>query len=236
MAGGVALLGGNAVFAQSTLPAIGPTGPPPPATNAVDVAIAPPPPEHRAIVSYQQGQLSVIADNSSLNQILGDISRQTGMKIIGGVADQPVYGTYGPGAPAQILVALLEGTHSNMLLRETADSTPTELVLTPLDGSPTPPNPTAPRADDYDTTQSPQPASAPQTYDMQRPPAPTGTFRSAAPNSIITPPISPVQPDAAPAEGSGDPRPPNGVATPQQIYQQLQQLQRAQPQPPSGSH
>jgi hypothetical protein len=104
-------MGSSAAFAQSTLPAIGPTGPPPPATNAVDVAIAPPPPEHRAIVSYQQGQLSVIADNSSLNQILGDISRQTGMKIIGGVADQPVYGTYGPGAPAQILVALLEGTH-----------------------------------------------------------------------------------------------------------------------------
>ncbi len=232
-------MGGGVAYAQSTLPALSPTGPPPPAASTSDIPV-PPPPEHRAIVSYQQGQLSLIADGSSLNQILRDISRQTGMKITGGVVDQPVYGTYGPGPPAQILVALLDGTNSNMLLRETANNTPTELILTPQQGSPTPPNPNAQR-DDFDTMRPVEPASAPPPAplpnNMQSPPAPAAAFGSAAPppGGVVGPLIPPAQPAAAPGQGPGDPRSPNGVATPQQIYEQLQKLQQGQPQPPSGS-
>ena len=78
---------------------------------------------HRAQIVYAQGQLQVVADNSSLNQILRDIAQQTGMKITGGVVDQRVFGKYGPGAPAEILATLLNGTGCNMLLRE-AQPTP----------------------------------------------------------------------------------------------------------------
>jgi hypothetical protein len=97
-----------------------------------------------AEVTYANGLLTVAADNSSLNQILREIARQTGMKITGSVSDERVFGRYGPSAPAGVLASLLDGTGSNMLLRETASNVPAELVLTPREGGPTPPQPTAP--------------------------------------------------------------------------------------------
>ena len=57
---------------------------------------------HRARVTYTNGLLQVRADDSSLNQILRDISAETGMKIIGGVADQRVFGSYGPASAGAV--------------------------------------------------------------------------------------------------------------------------------------
>jgi hypothetical protein len=134
----------------STLPATAPTTLPA-ANNALSagmaaapntVASAPTTPPHHADVTYAAGLLNVRADNSSLNQILRTISRLTGMKITGGVADERVYGNYGPATPPTILATLLDGTGSNMLMRESsATGTPTELVLTPRGGGATPPSP-----------------------------------------------------------------------------------------------
>ena len=103
---------------------------------------------HRAVVTYAAGMLDVRANNSSLNQILREISRLTGMKITGGVADERVFGNYGPAEPSTILATLLDGTGSNMLIRETAGNAPAELVLTPRGGGATPPSPNAPGFDD----------------------------------------------------------------------------------------
>ena len=50
---------------------------------------------YRARVEFSGNQLSITAENSSLNEILSEISRLTGMKITGGVADERVYGSYG---------------------------------------------------------------------------------------------------------------------------------------------
>jgi hypothetical protein len=97
-----------------------------------------------ADVTYASGLLTISADNSSLNQILREIARQTGMKITGSVSDERVFGRYGPSTPARALASLLDGTGSNMLLRETASNAPAELILTPRQGGPTPPQPTAP--------------------------------------------------------------------------------------------
>src|SRR5215469_3603549 len=58
---------------------------------------------HRARVIYENGLLQVRADNSSLNQILREISQETGMKIIGGVADQRIFGNYGPAPAVTVL-------------------------------------------------------------------------------------------------------------------------------------
>lgn len=97
-----------------------------------------------ADVTYANGLLTIAADNSSLNQILREIARQTGMKITGSVGDERVFGRYGPSTPARVLASLLDGTGSNMLLRETASNAPAELILTPREGGPTPPQPTPP--------------------------------------------------------------------------------------------
>jgi hypothetical protein len=67
-------------------------------------------------VDYVAGKLVVTATNASLNQILCQVSRSIGLKIAGSVADQPVYGQYGPSTPSIVLSALLDGTGINMLL------------------------------------------------------------------------------------------------------------------------
>ena len=97
------------------------------------------------------------------------------MKITGGVADQRVFGKVGPGAPAEILAGLLDGTGSNMLLRENAAHTPVELVLTPRGGGATPPGPFASGADDDAPAidESPAHPAAPPSQQSQGPPQPS---------------------------------------------------------------
>jgi hypothetical protein len=193
-------------------------------------------PEHQAQVGYQLGQLTVIAENSSLNQILRDVAQKTGMKITGGVIDQRVYGTYGPASPSVVLGTLLQGSGANMILRMTAANEPTELVLTPMQGRPTPPS--------LNTSFSAQPQPSAQRY----PPEPRPGFTPAqtfAPSAVrpqyVAPPPEAVVPSASPvtpqpgAPVSGDPQSPNGVPTPQQIYERLQQLQQQRAQPANGS-
>lgn len=221
-------------FAQSTLPAISPTALPA-ASPANPPAVTPnvaPRTGHPAEVSFAEGKLEVTADNSSLNQILREIGRLTGMTITGGVADERVFGKYGPAAPAEILGNLLVGSGSNMLLRETAPGTPEELVLTPRQGGPTPPNPNAADFEDEAPPQQPvrplpdvqTPVAPPYASPFQRPGiSPTGDpAQSSTPAGMGAAP-------SPPSTGSGNPTSPNGVQTPQQIYEQLQQLQRAQP-------
>ena len=95
----------------------------------------------RATISFNDGLLDVRADDSSLNQILRAVSRLTGLKITGGVADQRVFGNYGPASTASVLATLLDGTGTNILLLEGDPSTSPELVLTPRGGGATPPSP-----------------------------------------------------------------------------------------------
>src|ERR1700678_2339286 len=130
----------------SALPAT-PEPPPPPLTPSQR------PPNH-AQVTYAAGMLSVSADNSSLNQILRQIGSSTGMKITGGVTDERVFGQYGPDAPAQVLASLLDGTGSNMVIEQRETDGPAELILTPRQGGPTPPNP---HAAVFDDTPEPRP-------------------------------------------------------------------------------
>jgi hypothetical protein len=209
-------------FAQSTIPPTNPTTIPPatPAAAAPTPAAqpTPQPAAHRAEVVYTDGQLQITADNSSLNQILRDAGRLTGMKITGGVADQRVFGKYGPGSPGSILASLLDGTGSNMLLQQTSSNVLEELILTPQQGGVTPPNPNAPGFDD-DALPPPQ---VRPIYSGQTPPFP-------APNSglrILQPGSNSPAGTESPAT---PPDPPStGPQTPQQIYEQLQRLQQAQ--------
>lgn len=97
--------------------------------------------QHRAQIVYANGQLEVTADNASLNQILRDVAVRTGMHVSGSVTEQPVYGKYGPAAPATVLANLLDGTGDNMLIKPATEDGPAELVLTPRAGGPSPPEP-----------------------------------------------------------------------------------------------
>jgi len=199
---------------------------------------------HQAQVSYQLGQLTVLAENSSLDQILHGVASQTGMKITGSVADEHVYGTYGPAAPAKVLAQLLEGSGNNMILRESAANDPLELVLTPTQGMPSMSSTPAYNPQQYVSqpvyqppqTFSPQPA--PPQYPAQPQQVyggpggvsqPVGTSQPAE----ISRPVPSADPQSQPQ--SSVPQSPNGVATPQQIFEQLQRLQQQKAQAPAPS-
>jgi len=216
-----------------TLPATSPTMAAPvpqPTTPTVPVQPQPPAPEQarRAQVELKDGMLTVKADNSSLNQILREISRVTGMKISGGVMDERVFGTYGPADPSAVLSALLGGTGSNMMIVLDAKQAPLELVLTPRGGGPTPPNPAASR----ERGEEDVPQQMGQRFgrpvgtggfppDNQAPPPPTPT--QLAPQMVPPPPATSPSNDTTTQES------PNGVKTPQQIYEQLMKLQQQLP-------
>jgi len=232
----------------STLPSTQPTAPP-----AAPAATATPqqaptdlhqPPITRARVSFANGQLEVRADNSSLLQILHDISRITSMAISGGVADQRIFGDYGPGSPATVLATLLDGTGANMLLRQDpVTGAPVELILTQRAGAQPPSSPNGSGFDDSpfsDTVPSPRPVGPPPANALSEPqpaaPDPNAPHpTNYVPGSPFNPPNPP--PPAAPlttvtdvpAAAPASPSKPaaNSTSTPESIYQQLLQLQQS---------
>ena len=188
-------------------------------------------PAHRAKVLYADGRLTIDAENSSLNQILHEISMQSGIRISGGVADERVFGLYGPDTPERILVTLLDGTGSNMLFLASRGSFPGELVLTPRTGGPTPPNPNAAAMHEPDEETIDRPPDASRGPDLGAQPAVPRPQAPAAiqPGAAAVPADAAATP-AAPAADSTTEQSPNGVKTPQQIYDQLIQLQKQQQQ------
>jgi hypothetical protein len=262
----------------SRLPATQPTAlpenpPPPPATPppaantlpapmaATPLSDAPPSSRpRRATVSYLNGQLNVRADDSSLNQILRAISRQTGLKITGGVADQRVFGDYGPATTSSVLATLLDGTGTNILLLEGDASTPPELILTARGGGPTPPSPSATIYDD--APEPPPPPVQQQTVQQPQPPQPQSGPRSmpqplnningsplnTSPTASTLPTTNSVPTDTLPTPSTTPstsgivdaPNPPASggttsstpvALTPDQVYQQLIKMQHPQTPP-----
>jgi hypothetical protein len=202
------------VQAPSNLPATPTTTPEPPPIPLTPLQRPP----QRAQVTYADGTLSVSANNASLNQILRQIGTETGMKITGGVTDERVFGQYGPDNPAQVLAALLDGTGSNMILVHHDGATLSELILTPRQGGPTPPNPNGAAFNNR-----PEPEE-PSSQAVQPPP-------NAQPQTNpVIPPANAVAPNGAAPPNSSQPDNPNGVKTPQQIYEQLQRMRQQQQQ------
>jgi hypothetical protein len=192
---------------------------------------------HRATVTFADGQLTVAANDSSLHQILRNIAVSTGMTINGGVAEQRVFGTYGPDDPSTVLATLLDGTGVNMLLKD--GPTPQDDQI----GLDTPPPAAAP-----------QPVAQPQPSRAATPPAPStsvpasipqpannvlGNPNNTTPTASQIPTTNSVPLDAIPTpsttvqtqQGIVDTPnpPPAGSTSPtaDSIYQQLLQLQKA---------
>jgi hypothetical protein len=164
-------------------------------------------PPQPAKVTLQAGDLAVQADNSSLTQILHDLSSSTGMSVDGLSQDQRVFGSYGPASPRDVLSALLQDSGYNvMMVGATADGAPRQLLLTPRNEpalSSQPSRPSQSQADDVE----------------DEPIAP------ADPN---TPP-----PDAVPSPhppNTNQPSTPGAVHTPQEMLQELQQMRQQQQQ------
>lgn len=116
--------------------------PPPPqptvAPNLLEQPAAP------ATVTTGNNELTVKADNSSLAQILHQVSSKTGMKLDGMSSDERVFGSFGPAAPREVLTALLNGTSYNLIMvGDLPNGAPRELLLSRRSGGSAPPMPAA---------------------------------------------------------------------------------------------
>ncbi len=168
----------------------------------------------RADVRYANGLLSIDASNSSLNQILREIGRQTGMKITGGVLDERVFGHYGPASADVVLETLIDSNSTNVLLRHGPANELEELILTARSGGATPPNPNAPGFDDgYDAAveQIRNQEASPQVLQPARRGAPTpgvnsGGAQPGAPASTSNPGSVPASIPPPANNVLGDPR------------------------------
>jgi len=187
-----------AVPAPQPAPPPAPVVPPPPNWPANDLPGA-------ASVVFDSRGLLIVASNSSLAQILRDVSTDTGAKVEGMGADERIFGTYGPGSARDVLSELLDGSGYNVLMvGDRGQGTPRRIVLSPQAGgamqstakntAPTPSN------DDTDADQQ-----APDPEPEQEQPPPNSTA------------------------------PPVPVRTPQQMIEernrQLQQMQNGQQNP-----
>jgi hypothetical protein len=186
----------------------GPTGPVPPVP--LD-SIAPVPPQ----VSYQEGQLTIVAPNSTLGDILRAVRKQTGAEIEVPEARERVATHLGPGPAREVMVELLNGSRFNyVLLGSAADANAlTRVVLVPKTG---PDNTSATNQ----PTQPPQPMN--QAARMVQPQEAVDTNDAEAPeeNADDNADQMPTEVEQ-PASQSDQPT----VKTPQQMLQEMQQRQ-----------
>jgi hypothetical protein len=189
---------------QQSAPAQVPQTPAPPPVPDWPVNDKPNP----ASVVWDATGLRINASNASLQQILSEVSTETGTKVEGMGADLRVYGNYGPGQARDVISQLLQGSGYNVLLAgDIGHGAPREIVLSPR--------------------QSRSPSAAPNS--MNRP-QPDGDEDISEQPEEQPQPQAPVQPPQTP----NSPRPgfgPNGpVRTPQQVMEEMQQRQLLQQQ------
>jgi hypothetical protein len=156
-------------------------------------------PAQDAQIVFANGNLSIHADNSSLAAILHQVASNSGMKIEGLGNDERVFGNFGPGTPRDVLADLLVGTaYNQVLLGDLSNGAPRELILSPPRGGATAPS------------SAPQVGTNPNADDNE-------------PEAVEAPPPPPPEPPAGSTQ-----QPPSGVRTPQQLFEQLQQMRAAQ--------
>jgi hypothetical protein len=205
----------------------GPTGP----VQAIPLdAIAAVPPQ----VSYQNSQLTIVAPNSTLADILRAVRKQTGADIEVPAAPERVVTHLGPGPARDVLAELLNGSRFNYVLlgSQTDDSALTKVVLVAKTGSDTiaPPPPTPdPALGIAQANTPPAPAQEQQQPD-------TAEADQVDDNAANVDDAA--AQDQPPQEAEQQPNPNEqqqpGVKTPQQMLQEMQQrqLQMQQQQPP----
>jgi hypothetical protein len=128
------------------------------------------------MIQFNNGLLSVHAQNSSLVNILVQIQHQTGLVIDGLGHDQRVYGQYGPANLSTTLSALLDGSGYDFVIvgGESDHAAPRLILSTPSSaGAPavTPPpatnNEVAPPPDNGDQSDPADPTEPPQQKSAQ---------------------------------------------------------------------
>jgi hypothetical protein len=186
-------------------------------------------------VSYQDSQLTIVAPNSTLGDILRAVRKQTGAEIDIPAAPERVVTHLGPGPAREVLAELLNGSRFNyVLLGSTANEAQlTRVVLVAKTSG----------ASETAAATTPPPADQPQQMGQVPPGNPISSQQEPNPDTSDaetpeenTDENAEQQVDQAEQATPPDQQP--GVKTPQEMLQEMQQrqlmLQQQQPpgQPP----
>ncbi len=171
-------------------------------------------------ISYTNGQLSIVANNSSLADIVSGIERATGVRVEGTRPDsERVFGQFGPGSPRDVLNSLFDGSRYDFILVGSLEN-PADVRTIILS-----PHGTAPAAGV--NTANNQPYRPPENNEEQEESEPAPVYRGGEGQPVQTVPSEQVVPPQAPQ--AGQQQPPQ-VKTPEQLLQELQRLRQQQQQ------
>jgi hypothetical protein len=189
-------------------------------------------PSSAPLVAFQSGQLTIVAQNSTLGDILRAVHAQTGASVdMPSNSTERVVGHFGPGPAREVLASLLNGSHFDYVLLGTA-ANPNALDKVVLIARPIGPaeqpaveaNAAAPRPGNAVPFARPQSPAQQQAAEEA---ADDSTDDSAADDAAEAADDQ-AQPAATPANGAAAPK------TPEELLQQLQQQQQQQQQQPGG--
>ena len=179
-------------------------------------------------VTYQDGQLTIVAQNSTLKDILAAVRARTGAVIEAppGSGSERVAARIGPAAPRNVLATLLNGSRFDyILLGSEQDANAVErIILTARSAAP-------------NATPGQQAGSArPPVVEPNVPSEGDEDINDETPDAVPEPPVQPVQPPQPVPQPAtvqpGQPQPgqtpqnPGQPKTPEQLLEELQRMQR----------
>jgi hypothetical protein len=116
-------------------------------------------PSGPVIVTYEDGELTIQAFNTPLTLVLQSVAKQIGATIdVPPGADEPVAGAFGPGSPAAVIAALLNGSRFNYVMTSSGPD-PNRLARVVLT--------VRPAADEHSSQEKTQQANARQNPDSK---------------------------------------------------------------------
>jgi hypothetical protein len=188
-----------------------PAPPPPPPTLEQMPAVPPK-------VSFKDGLLTIVAENSTLGDILRAVRTQTGAAVeVPPNATERVVTHLGPGVPRDVLASLLNGSHFNyvMLGSPTNPAKVDRVILTSKSGGASDGSAPVPQGQNNAAPVPVDEADPQPAIDISEQPS------DDAPETAVT------------ANDENQTQPPNGqpqVKTPEQLLRELQQQQQQQQQ------
>jgi len=205
---------------------------PAPAPQQQSVPEPPPTPEHGPAsppdVSFRNGQLTIVARNSTLSDVLNQVRSKTGASIDMPAApsNDRVVGQFGPGAPRDVMAQLLNGSHFDYVMVG-SPSDPAGLkkvVLTAKMNGPIP----APQPSNSNPPQAYNPGmqAAPQVDQDQPDQPPDEANTDVQPD--VPPPVEQEEPQGEQPQQQPNPNGGPVVKTPEQLLRELQQQQQQQ--------
>ncbi len=131
----------------------------------------------QASITWNSEGLRIHAANSTLSQILNQISTHTGAKIEGLSKDERVFGDYGPGEAKDVLAQLLHGSgYDYLMLGDEGQGTPRSVILSVRKNTPAPngnsaanPAPDQPDDDSVVEPDNEEPEQQPQVFQPPQP-------------------------------------------------------------------